>query len=127
MRARSVFKTRLTQIHAALNLGTVGLLFKKPLVVLGTHGQGWGWYCQQSEAFTLRLTSAAPLVASPLLLAQACWQPQVGVMTGLPGAPEYHSLASSSCEGFLCVHSTWTGLYACVFRGGWRNLSLVIV
>lgn len=46
---------------------------------------------------------------SPLPLAQACWQPQAGVMTGLTGAPECHSLASSSCEGFLCVHSTWKG------------------
>lgn len=92
-----------------LNLGAVGLLFKSPWWFWAHTAKFGGWYCQQSEAFTLCLTSAAPLVAQPTSPGTGCWQPQVGVMTGLTGAPECHSLASSSCEGFLCVHSTWKG------------------
>lgn len=59
---------------------------------------------------------------SPFSWHRLAGSPRLGVMTGLPGSPQCHSLASSSCERLpSCVHSTWTGLCACVFRGGWQK------
>ena len=121
------FKKQTLMQLVDLNLGAVGLLFKSPWWFWAHTAKFGGWYCQQSEAFTLCLTSAAPLVAQPtspgtgLLAApgwgddRAYWGPRVPlscflILWGLP-------LCSLNLEG----------LRACAFRGGWWNLSLVDV
>ena len=96
-----------------LNLGAVGLLLKSPWWFWAYMAKFGGWYCQQSEAFTLRLTSASPLVAQPaspgtgLLAApgwgddRASWGPWVPlscflILWGLP-------LCSLDLDRAVCV------------------------